>query len=337
MKIGAYVISKTAKANYASECYNVRAWPGFETILDVLRRGGIEFEYCSVVNAHKYDVVLYSITSDCDWWPFVAERVKWLKRDTRVIIGGPGVLNVRPFLPFAYAFVFGRGEDIILPLIKAEESNERFRHSSVCYSDEFKISDRYEISQAKECYAYPVTMANGKPFNEQSIGCPGKCLFCAYTWHRKYIGGGGFTAGQDSMSSGNRERTIIDLLKLAPQEWQTEGPLRIVGLDGTSERLRKMVNKKISRAMWQQFLRGLATIAPPHQVKVYNLVGLPTETANDWHEFKEDISSVDNSLLVGKQWSILCHFTPFRPMPATPSAIWPISYEDYRGKIAGSL
>src|SRR5574343_1927253 len=192
MKIGAYVVSKTAKANYAEESYNKRAWPGFETILDVLKREGITVEFCGSATAHKYDIVLYSVTSDCDWWPFIAERTKWAKNDTKVIVGGPGVLNVRPFLSSVYAFVFGRGEDIIIPLLKSEQTAERLHHESVCYSDEFKVSNKYEICQAKGCYPYPVTMANGKPFNEHSIGCPNKCLFCAYSWHRKYIGGGGF-------------------------------------------------------------------------------------------------------------------------------------------------
>ena len=337
MKIGAYVVTKQAKQNYISESYDVRAWPGFELILDVIRRSGQTVEYVGEATAHKYDVVLMSITSDCDWWPFIAERAMWPKSKTRVIIGGPGVLNIRPFLPFGDVFVFGRGENLILDILTAEAIQTKVQNPSVAYADTFSVDGKYVIAQCTEYYPFEFKMSNGKPFKEVTIGCPNKCLFCGYTWHRKYKGDGSFAAGTESMSSGRRERTIIDLLKLPPREWQNAGPLRIVGLDGTSERLRFAVNKKITRDMWRSFLEGLASIPKPHQVKVYNIIGYPLETEDDWQEFVVDLDIVDKSLKPSKQWSILCHFTPFRPMPGTPSATWPISYRNYRGVISKRL
>lgn len=38
-----------------------------------------------------------------------------------------------------------------------------------------------------------------------------------------------------------------------------------------------------------------------------------------------------------KQWSIVLHSTPFRPMPATPLACAPLSYRNYRGQIGKAL
>ncbi|KPK41647.1 MAG: hypothetical protein AMK72_15020, partial [Planctomycetes bacterium SM23_25] len=65
--------------------------------------------------------------------------------------------------------------------------------------------------------------------------------------------------------------------------------LRIVGLDGFSERLRRMVNKPISRGMLRAFFSGLGSSkVPPNRVKVYNIFGYPTETEDDWSEFVED-------------------------------------------------
>ena len=56
----------------------------------------------------------------------------------------------------------------------------------------------------------------------------------------------------------------------------------MVGLDGLSERLRRMVAKPITREMWRAFLRGLCTASVPRgKLKVYNLVGLPTERPED--------------------------------------------------------
>lgn len=336
MKICAYVMDSYAKQTYAVESHDVRAWPGFEVALDSVRRAGYLVEYAGRSTVHEYDVVLVSITSDCDFWPFIAERVKW-KGAPFVICGGAGVLNIRPFLQFFSAFVLGRGENILPKLLKAYETGNVFESSSVVYSESFDVCGKYEIAQANVPYPHQVIMTNGKPFLEGSIGCPNKCFFCGYTWHRKYIGDGTFAAGAQSMSTGNRERTIIDLLKLDYTHWQDEGPVRIVGVDGTSERLRFQANKRISREMLKEFLGGLAKIDNAHQVKLYFICGYPNESEADWMEFVEDLRSVDSSLSPGKQWSLLCHFTPFRAMPATPSAPWPMSYQNYRGRIAAAL
>jgi hypothetical protein len=98
-----------------------------------------------------------------------------------------------------------------------------------------------------------------------------------------------------------------------------------------------MVNKPITSDMFREFLRGLATITPPHQVKIYCVVGYPTETQDDWAEFTKDIASVDATLTAGTQWSILLHCTPFRAMPATPAAIWPMPSTNLRGAVSASL
>ncbi len=87
----------------------------------------------------------------------------------------------------------------------------------------------------------------------------------------------------------------------------------------------------------REFLRRQATIPKPHQVKVYCIVGYPTETEDDWCEFVEDLSSVDSTIPRQKQWQILLHCTPFRAMPATPAATWEMSLKDYRGQIARRL
>jgi len=336
VKVCAYVMEKYAKQTYATESHNVRAWPGYEVVLDAARRAGFDYEYAGRATVHEFDVVLVSITSDCDWWPFIAEVVTW-KRRPLVIAGGAGVLNVRPFLRWVDCFVLGRGELLLPQILKQHKDGERHESESVIWSDVFSMDNTYTIAQASAVYPHEVTLTNGKPFREASIGCPNKCLFCGYTWQRKYIGDGTYTAGAESMNSGNRERTIIDLLKLPPEQWQDEGPLRIVGVDGTSERLRVQANKRITRDMLRAFYSGLAQIAPPHQVKLYFICGYPNETEADWMEFVDDLRAVDESLPAGKQWSLLCHFTPFRAMPTTPAATWPMSYTNYRGKIARAL
>ncbi|HSW63898.1 MAG TPA: hypothetical protein VLH56_11425 [Dissulfurispiraceae bacterium] len=162
MKVCAYVLDEYAKQTYASESHDVRAWPGFEMILHAVRSAGYAVDYAGRATVHSYDVVLVSITSDCDWWPFIAERSKWQGGKYTVIAGGAGVLNVRPFLGFVDAFVLGRGENIINGVLSAIETGGRYESPSVIWSDSFSVDNKYTICQAESPYQHTFTLTNGK-------------------------------------------------------------------------------------------------------------------------------------------------------------------------------
>lgn len=133
----------------------------------------------------------------------------------------------------------------------------------------------------------------------------------------------------------NRERAMLDIASGIELDFTK---LRTTAIDGLSQRLRFMVNKKITREMLVDFIIKLHTSGKPHQVKIYNIIGYPTETLDDWFEFKEDIIKADEQLSkTSKQTSLLLHSTPFRAMPATPMACKPMSYKNYRGEIARVL
>ena len=329
MKICVYVLSKNAKQNYANESYNVRLNAGMTVVVDILRRAGYKVEYASSATVHKYDWVLVSITSDCDWWPFIAERVRWREGNYKVIAGGAGVLNVRPFLPFVDYFVLGRAEGVIDQLIKGNVD-----HPSIVDSETFDPNRSYYLNQATSPYPHEIELENGQIYKEGMIGCNHRCLFCGYTWHRRHSGGA-FRFGD----LWNKNKDVeIALLNYAKGQRVNLNKLRTTAIDGLSERIRFMVNKKITRDTLKGFVRDLATCDKPHQVKFYNIIGYPTETEGDWWEFVEDIKAVDAKLpKTTKQTSILLHSTPFRAMPATPAACWPMSYRNYRGEIARIL
>src|SRR5690606_12384967 len=120
-------------------------------------------------------------------WPFIAERMEWQKGDYKVIVGGQGVLNVRPFLPFVDYFVLGRAEGVIDKLITSMDKNIGFSHPSVIESSKFDINKEYRINQVNERYPYDIILENGQVYREDIIGCNHKCLFCGYTWHRKSV------------------------------------------------------------------------------------------------------------------------------------------------------
>lgn len=332
MRIGIYVINKNAKKAYKKECFDIRINAGLFVVSDILKRKGYTVEYCSSSNVHNFDIVLFSFTSDCDFYPFIAERVKWQKGNYKVIVGGAGVLNVRPFLPFIDYFVLGRAENVIDELIESLEKYGEYESKYVVNSKTFDVNKRYYINQVDCLYPYDIQFDNGKMYHEDIIGCNHKCLFCGYTWQRKFcqpLDSETFKYSGIWLDDKHMELAILDMQN--NYEGVNFNCLRTTAIDGLSERLRFKVNKKITRKMLQEFLYKIATCEKPHQFKFYNIVGYPTETIEDWKEFAEDIELVDKSAPCReKQACILLHNTPFRAMPATPMATQPMSYKNYR-------
>lgn len=335
MKIGVYVLEEHAKQTYKNESYHTRLYAGMEVVVDILKRAGYEVDYIGKSTVHKYDIVLMSITSDSDWYPFIAERVSWQKGHYKVIVGGQGVLNVRPFIPFVDYFVLGRAEGVIDKLIMALDGKGDIEHPSIIESSKFSIDKKYSINQVNQKYPHVIKLQNGKEYEEDIIGCNHRCLFCGYTWHRKNVVQDVFEYKGLWGGDENRERAMLDIASGIELDFTK---LRTTAIDGLSQRLRFMVNKKITREMLVDFIIKLHTSGKPHQVKIYNIIGYPTETLDDWFEFKEDIIKADEQLSkTSKQTSLLLHSTPFRAMPATPMACKPMSYKNYRGEIARVL
>ena len=337
LKICAYVpdaVSGRMRERQAKAGYDGLDITGLRVICDSLERAGYRVERAGPMDVYRYRVVLVSITAaDRDWVPFIRERFKWPKGNYFVIAGGAGVMNVRPFLPFADCFVLGRGENLIVDIVKNIERNDMYVDESVIWSADFNMDTTYRFRQERP-YPYPVAIHKGI-FREKNIGCPRKCAYCSYSHHRE---------------STNAERYVLDVHKLRQSySWEHTmldmlddpcadlGHLSTTALDGLSERLRLMVNKPITREKFKRFLCLLASYGKGKMLKLFNIVGYPTETEDDWHEFIEDLTEADHSCEPGPTWHIQLHSTPFRALPATPAACWPMSGRDYRGQIAKTL
>ncbi len=329
-RICIYVPTSVAKQNYKNESFNTRKNIGAAVVFDILKRNGYDVEYCGEAGVDCYDIVLVSLTSDCDWWEFIAERSRWAKGDYIVAVGGQGVLNVRPFLPFVDYFMLGRAENMILDFVSGNVD-----HPSIVCSKTFSADKDYYINQVSKPYPHNLTLEDGSDYKEDQIGCNHKCLFCSYTWSRKHCGLDEFEYGGLWGNTADVERAMIDIYNGVDVDLQR---LRTTSIDGMSERLRFMVNKKITREMVVDFTYRIATIERPHQIKYYNIVGYPTETKEDWFEFLDDVKAADSRIPKrDKQMGLILHNTPFRPMPATPMACDPASYVNYRGLIAQTL
>lgn len=342
MKICAYVQETYAKTTYKNECLDTRQFVGLRIIIDALQHNGYDVDWAGIATVHQYDVVLVSLTSDCDWWTFIAERTRWQKGNYKVIIGGAGVLHVTPFLKYADYFSLGRGERTIVELVKAIDGKGSITSDSIIESASFSPDNIYHIEQTDEPYPHTIALKDNKNgYCESTIGCNHRCLFCGYTWHRKFISphnhyemGGGLFADME-----DKERAMLDVRENPASV--NFSKLRTTAIDGFSERLRYMVNKPISKQCMIDFLRMMIeSEAKPHQLRLFNICGYPTETDDDWREYIDTLFEADNAAhdtINGRQWSIVLHNTPFRAMPATPLACAPMSLKNYRGQIGATL
>lgn len=342
MKICAYVQGEYAKQTYKNECMDARQFVGLRVIMDALARAGYSCEWAGAATVHEYDIVLVSLTSDCDWWSYVGERIKWRRGDYKVIIGGAGVLHVAPFLPYGDYFSLGRGEESVVNLVRRLDGKDGYDDDSIIEAASFSEDNIYHLRQTDTPYPYRIQLANNRDgFLETTIGCNHRCLFCGYTWQRKFVSPNRYYAMEDGLfgNIADKERAMLDI-KNDPGSVDFS-KLRTTAIDGFSERLRYMVNKRISKACIVDFLRlMIESGAKPHQLKLYNICGYPTETVEDWREYLDTLREADRtsgSTSNGKQWSIVLHNTPFRAMPATPLACAPMSKVNYRGRIGATL
>jgi hypothetical protein len=330
-EVAIFVQKRYAKATYSVESYSVRRWYGVEMLRDALERAGIEVGYCSSANVGQFKVVLVSLTAAGDYYTFMAERETWAKGSYSVLVGGAGLLNVQPLVWSGDTFCFGRSEVYIVPLVKAALAGERLEHPSVCYADEFDPRKQWTIQQAAECYPHEVTISDGQKWKEAAIGCKRRCLFCGFTWHRKSIipkteHDGNFLL----VGVYGQETTIHDLCEMPVDQWSKR--LQI-GLDGLSERLRFGVGKKITNDMWYHIVRSSIERAEKGWIRVYNLVGLPSETEEDLLECIDVAERASNDAKPqpeGEYSAIMLHSTPFKPVPATPAACWPVAKKELR-------
>jgi radical SAM superfamily enzyme YgiQ (UPF0313 family) len=334
--IAIYVQKQYAKKTYKNESYNTRVFPGIEMIRDVLERSGNSIDYCGIETVDRYKIILVSITSEIDWYTFIQERMLWKKNKYKVVVGGAGVQNIRPFLEFSDIFVFGRAENFVSDLISCVLHDDKFVHPSVCYADEFSVDKKYIVSTAAETYKYDVSISDGKTYTEKSIGCQRKCLFCNYTWTRKHVGETIAKYGVKDMHWD--EKTILDLPD-NPYEaancWNNSGIT--VGLDGLTESIRAAINKPITDNMLRAFIDDICKYREREKgiIRMYNIIGYPMDTDTDLDEFIGALPdcNYDN----GKFFYFRMHMTPFKPMPCTPCETWKASYIDYRDFISRKL
>jgi radical SAM superfamily enzyme YgiQ (UPF0313 family) len=293
--------------------YNI----GANVIMDALRRNGINCEFCAPETAKEYKAVLVSFTSDYDCMAFyksVCLRNDWQpgKRKFNVIGGGEGLQNpttVRNYLDYG---VFGRGEDIICDLVSCILGGGIYTHESVM---RFPDIAPVKLCQSDALYPHNINLGGCRAWKETFIGCPNKCLFCHYTWSRKWIGGDTYYQGDLTM-----KRSVEILWKDIPKMNKKEGRIR-TAIDGFSERIRYAYGKRISNQDIVDGINHIGSFEGTTVVMVYNISNMPGETQEDRDELYTTVKKANPRHRV----IVVFQSTPFRPSLLTPLQWSPVT------------
>ena len=307
-------LKQRQKNNSFEGNYNI----GANVIIDVLKRNNIECDFCTVDTADKYKIVLVSFTSDFDCISFyqsVALLPTWqpTKRSFCVIGGGEGMQNPTVIRNYVDYGVFGRAENIIVDLVDCVLGGKLFEHESVMNLPE--LHD-VKVAQARDLYPYEIKLGGEKKktWNESFIGCPNKCLFCHYSWSRKWIGGDTYHQGDLTL-----RRSSEILWKDIQAITSKEGRIRSA-IDGSSERLRMAYGKKITNKEVIDGIDHLGSFDGITVLMVYNISNMPHETQKD----RDELYGIVKQANPKNRVIVVFQSTPFRASLLTPLMFAPV-------------
>jgi hypothetical protein len=293
---------------------------GAYMLLDASRRGGHEIEFCSFDSASKYDIVLVSLTSIYDVLAYAKEafrRKDFKNRKFKVVLGGFGLQNPYPIQEyFDYAW-FGRCEKEIAWLL---DNNFDVEHDSLLKMPQWKTC---KINQSGTLYR---EFGIGKNFDkgqkndefiEVTYGCPNNCFYCHYTWARKHID----TGKHYNMRNGQAQ--TLDPFNI--EDYDPACAHLTIGIDGYSERLRYLYNRRVSNGQIKSILEHIShsttTTGKAVSIKLFNITAMETETKDD----KKELWDLLRGLNLKKKLLLVIHDTPLHPSPLTPAAYSPVN------------
>lgn len=152
-----------------------------------------------------------------------------------------------------------------------------------------------------------------------------------------HLAGSGCSLSFSSLRADRISESLLELLAKSDLKTAAIAP------DGASDRLRRVINKGLCEADLIRAAEGLAA-AGLSKIKLYLMIGLPTETDEDLQEMLDTIDRMQDRLLaIGRARGRLCEFTlsvnSFIPKPWTPFQFHPFAFADRLepGEVRSSL
>ena len=306
---------------------------GGQIVIDSIRaHGGTVADYDGTQRDATILLSLY-------WCEDLYEWIRFRKRNgltnARVIIGGNHATGspqaVAPFCSGAYR---GDGDEW-----DGQDETHLWTHGNPAEPCAVEMLPRRMVSMEAKAVA-----KDSFPIMELSRGCKYRCHYCQYAWMKPYreqdadyvmgqlatIKGGrvrlssadipqhsrseeiAAAAKANKVGIANQDGALFTVAKLAGE---TIGKMQRFGIDGMSDRLRKMVHKPI-RSDW--LIGRMADYARRGVTRclAYNLFGLPGETRDDFMEWDATLRHIVEA--VGRGFTWVNSWNAFLPMPMTP-------------------
>jgi len=305
---------------------------GGQIVIDNLRANG-----CDVgdFNGNIDRILLISLYWCEDIYKLIVFRIRNKIKNVPIIAGGNYASSspnaVLPFVSGVYLGDADNWDGADMSNIVTENKRAKL---SIC-----------EIGQIKLTMEAKAVAKDSFDIIELSRGCKYKCLYCQYSWmkpyrenDREYI----IKNIQDKNTSNRLRLTCADLFQYNGfdeileqarmnkiQIVNQDGALNSIkylnetniektqrfGIDGMSERLRKLVNKNITNDFLIESILKY-NILGVGRILAYNIFGYPTENKGDF----EDWIKLLNRLImeIKPPMTIVISWNAFIPMPLTP-------------------
>ena len=301
-KLGVLVYPRKLKERAtAAPYFDNFAYRGLRAVIGEVDKRNHAVRYIAPHQIDECDFVLVSLTSAWDILSLI--HYVPIRRRAKIIAGGQGLVNPRPFMQYLDLAVFGRAEGQINELIDGG------RGANVLDVGKDPAAEgNYEYRQAQYLLG-----------DEADTGCIRKCFFCGYGWtHRSLNRGGNYQASDDALYSSSEQ--FLSELRL------TENVHYSAGLDGWSEASRRSVGKPFSNTSLVEKLKTLTEDAAARgwarlSLKLYMIHAYPWEKplADYTGEMARALADLDGKLSSGRL-VIFFKATPFCPEPMTPMA-----------------
>jgi len=258
-----------------------------EIIRDAMR--SFEIKYITDPLDKSCEYVLASLVSWYDVYNLIV-TLGGARPPYKLVIGGPGVINVWPLAPLIWAACVGRAEGLIERIIAHDQTIP-----NVWYRDD-PVGKMYSIGQATR------RIGDGREY-EGAIGCPRKCYFCEYGWKYQYQS---FSGQYEEYR--NNESFFSDV------DFKSRGSAT-AGIDGLTERERYIVNKPLSTDAIIEKL-GEHRFRDNYRLKLFVVTAYPF---TDGYDFDEWAATIERAAkIVKNKITIMLSLSHFCPMPFTP-------------------
>ena len=308
-KVGLYVFTNKVKkrGTRKNSYFESEKYTGFRHIINEIDRGKHCVEFCSSANMNRFDFVLVPIISFYDVINLINE-LKGKKRTCKVVVGGPGVFNIRGYKDYIDIAVFRRAEGIINKVLEMEPLD------NVWYKEyDEGLKNIYEIGKPRYLLG-----------DEKSVGCSKKCKFCQYSWTNGYK----TKKEKGKYTSGYSEYEDFFL----SFDWEKARKNVVTALDASTEYGRKKIGKYISNKEIIEKLRESNHVDANKRlsVKIYNIIGYEWEDEESarLEEIRETLKEA--SQYIKNKVILSFHFSHFVPMQHTPFWYYPVNRVNYK-------